>query len=90
MLENWELNVDNLVAITTDNGANMVAAAKEAKFLRIPCFGHVLHNAVNGAMTDERITKTKGTQTISKKHSYLVVGCLNFVINGVIMVIVIL
>lgn len=39
-LKYWELNLDNLRAITTDNAANMLSACKQAKLNRIQCFGH--------------------------------------------------
>lgn len=60
MLASWQLDESNLVGITTDNGSNIMAAAREAKYMLVPCFGHVLHNAINCAMQDARVTETKG------------------------------
>lgn len=60
MLRNWELPLEKLVAVTTDNGSNMVAAATAANMRRVPCFGHVLHNAINKALEDDRVFRAKG------------------------------
>lgn len=46
MLSAWELAEDNLVAITTDNGANIVKAAQLNGWTRQQCFGHRLHLAI--------------------------------------------
>lgn len=59
-LQEWSLDEKRLTCSTTDNGANMVAAMRENSWIRVPCFGHVLHNAVNQAMGDLRITRAKG------------------------------
>lgn len=68
MLQNWDLALSKIVAITTDNGANMVSAAQQAGFLRIPCFGHVLHNGVNKSLDNQRITAAKGNFSCTTQH----------------------
>ena len=46
--------------MTTDNGANIVAAiTKEAQWPWLNCFGHNLHLAVTNAMTKDPKTKEK-------------------------------
>lgn len=55
----WSLREERLVSITTDNGSNMIAGVVKNKWFRVPCFGHVLHNAVNKAMLDDRIADAR-------------------------------
>ncbi|XP_076734617.1 E3 SUMO-protein ligase ZBED1-like [Maylandia zebra] len=57
VLKTWKLNPTGLVAITTDNGANIVKAVQLNKWSRIQCFGHRLHLAIGHAMDDARITR---------------------------------
>ncbi|XP_025766188.1 zinc finger BED domain-containing protein 1-like [Oreochromis niloticus] len=57
VLKTWTLNPTGLVAITTDNGANIVKAVQLNQRLRIQCFGHRLHPAIGHAMDDGRITR---------------------------------
>ena len=46
MLSAWDLKEENLVAITTDNGSNVVKAAELNEWMREQCFGHRLHLAI--------------------------------------------
>jgi len=39
---NWQLNLENLIATTTDNGSNFVAALNSKGWIRLSCFGHCL------------------------------------------------
>jgi hypothetical protein len=41
-------------AITTDNGSNVKLAASTLNIVRIPCFGHILYNAINNALDGEK------------------------------------
>ncbi|CAM4712000.1 unnamed protein product [Leuciscus chuanchicus] len=50
MLSAWELTEENLMAITTDNGANVVKAAQLNRWTWQQCFGHRLHLAIENAM----------------------------------------
>lgn len=59
-LKEWNLEPENLVSATTDNGANMKVACRSAGYFRLPCFGHVLHNGVNSGIDDNRVTRAKG------------------------------
>ncbi|XP_076836729.1 E3 SUMO-protein ligase ZBED1-like [Brachyhypopomus gauderio] len=56
-LTSWKLNSMGLVAITTDNGANVVRAVQLNKWMRMQCFGHRLHLAIGHGMDDARITR---------------------------------
>lgn len=42
----WDLCEERQVAITTDNGTNMVKAVELNQWTRIQCFGHRLHLAI--------------------------------------------
>jgi hypothetical protein len=46
MLDEWSLKIDQMVCITTDSGSNMIKAAEEKDWARLPCFGHRLHSAI--------------------------------------------
>ena len=45
-LASWGLNEKGLVAITTDNGSNIIKAVELQKWPRMQCFGHRLHLAI--------------------------------------------
>ncbi|XP_013880075.1 zinc finger BED domain-containing protein 1 [Austrofundulus limnaeus] len=57
VLTNWKLNPAALVAVTTDNGANVVKAVQLNKWQRMQCFGHRLHLAIGHGMDDARVTR---------------------------------
>ncbi|XP_059366328.1 zinc finger BED domain-containing protein 4-like [Carassius carassius] len=46
----WDLCEERQVAITTDNGTNMVKAVELNQWTRIQCFGHRLHLAIENAL----------------------------------------
>lgn len=50
-----EFLIKDLVALTTDNAANMVVAAREAKVTRVPCFSHTLQLVVNEVLKHEEV-----------------------------------
>ena len=50
VLENWQLSSENLVATTTDNASNYVAAFDTLGWTRVSCFGHNLNLAVSKAV----------------------------------------
>ena len=61
ILESWNLKVDQLVCLTTDNGTNMVSAASLLGWTRLSCFGHNLNLAVTNATKDDtRISRAVG------------------------------
>ncbi len=53
VLQEWDLKAEHQVAITTDNGANIVAAATQLSWTRVSCFGHNLHLGVTKAIDRE-------------------------------------
>lgn len=53
ILKEYDLYVGDITSFTTDSGSNMVKACKDLPVTRIPCFGHILHNAINNAFKDE-------------------------------------
>ncbi len=60
-LEQWSLQQDSLVAITTDNGSNVILASQILGWRRLSCFGHNLHLAVTNAVkNDDRVARAFG------------------------------
>ncbi|XP_074551526.1 E3 SUMO-protein ligase ZBED1-like [Halichoeres trimaculatus] len=56
-IASWKLREKHLVAITTDNGSNIVKAVELNEWLRMQCFGHRLHLAIGHGMSDKRVTR---------------------------------
>ncbi|KAK7918646.1 hypothetical protein WMY93_009930 [Mugilogobius chulae] len=58
----WSLDKNKLTCITTDNGANIVAAVRKMDWPWLNCFGHNLHLAVTNAVssTKERTARALG------------------------------
>ncbi|XP_057710245.1 E3 SUMO-protein ligase ZBED1-like isoform X2 [Corythoichthys intestinalis] len=50
----WGLDESKLACITTDNGANIVAAIRNLGWPWLNCFGHNLHLAVSHALDSEK------------------------------------
>ncbi|XP_047674033.1 ceramide transfer protein isoform X2 [Tachysurus fulvidraco] len=48
----WDLREERQVAITTDNGTNVVKAVELNQWTRFQCFGHRLHLAIVNALKD--------------------------------------
>lgn len=61
-LESWDLKPVLQVAITTDNGANILKAVKtNLKWEQISCFVHNLNLAITGTIKDaQRLTRALG------------------------------
>ncbi|KAI2658595.1 E3 SUMO-protein ligase ZBED1 [Labeo rohita] len=54
ILSDWELDEKKISCITTDNGANIVAAVGKLGWPWLNCFGHNLHLAVTNAIASEK------------------------------------
>ena len=70
-LADWGLSPDNQVYLTTDNGANIVKAARDLNWERTSCFGHNLHLGITKAFKDEpRLARCLGVGRgiVSKFH----------------------
>lgn len=52
MLLSWAINLDKVTAITTDNGANIIAAVRLLcqNENHVPCFAHTLNLVVTKAL----------------------------------------
>lgn len=50
-LKEYGTDMGKVSSFTTDNARNMISACQKLSVLRIGCFGHVLHNAINNALT---------------------------------------
>ncbi|KAK0144040.1 Zinc finger BED domain-containing protein 1 [Merluccius polli] len=59
-LDSWGLSEEKLVAITTDNGANIKKAIELNNWTRLQCFGHRLHLAIERGVKDDRIQRAVG------------------------------
>lgn len=58
ILELWNIEKSKLISLTTDNASNMKLAGTLLGVCRIPCFGHILHNAINYALnSDDKVEK---------------------------------
>ncbi len=71
--QEWSLDKRKLVCITTDNGANIVAAVRKLGWKWLNCFGHNLHLAVTNAMKTQatgvcRTLVTTFSQSWQKKR----------------------
>ena len=64
IFENWGLSTNKVVAFTTDSGANVIAAFKSLKLLRISCFGHNLDLAIKKSLSSSQVK-----QSLARCHS---------------------
>ena len=64
--QNWQLPVSNLVATTTDNGSNFIAAYQQLNWVRLSCFSNKLDLAIKKSLNNSR-----AQQSICKYHSLI-------------------
>ena len=60
VLDNWNLDFKDLIATTTDNGSNIVAAFRILDSLRISCFGHNLDLAIKKGLNISQVQRAIG------------------------------
>jgi len=60
IFDNWRLQMKNLVAATTDNGSNMIAAFNILNLFRLSCFGHNLDLAINKGLNNNQVKRALG------------------------------
>ncbi|XP_052432606.1 E3 SUMO-protein ligase ZBED1-like [Carassius gibelio] len=53
-INDWKLQEKQIACITTDNGANIVAAIRQLKWPWLSCFGHNLNLAINNSLAQQR------------------------------------
>ena len=58
LFDRWTLSRSNISVFTSDSAANMVTTATVMDLPRLPCYGHVLHNAVSKGIDSEEIKST--------------------------------
>ncbi|XP_067226603.1 E3 SUMO-protein ligase ZBED1-like [Chanodichthys erythropterus] len=52
-INDWKLQEKQIACITTDNGANIVAAIRQLKWPWLSCFGHNLNLAINNSLAQQ-------------------------------------
>ena len=57
-IQQWGLEVEKLVGITTDSGSNIKLACDLLNWNRLSCFGHNLNLAVGKGLNDARVQRT--------------------------------
>ena len=68
LLSLWNLDVNHVSCMTTDSAANMVVMARLANIVRLPCFGHLLHNGVQTALKGEETVIAKLKRVVAYFH----------------------
>ena len=72
-LETWELSSENFMCLTTDSGTNILSAAQQLGWTRLLCFGHSLHNAVNGSIKDDS-RMSRATACVERLYALFPMG----------------
>ena len=55
-----KFKITDVVAVTTDNAANMRVMAKVGQLKRVPCFSHTLQLAINDGLKTDRLQRSLG------------------------------
>lgn len=56
-LERWGLCKTKLAAMTTDSASNMICACDIMGVVRVACFGHIMHNAIQNSLLDDKVVR---------------------------------
>lgn len=67
VVNDWEI-ADKIVAVVTDNAANIQAAVKQAGFKHVSCFAHTLNLVVQSAIQSIDTLKTKVKHIVEYFH----------------------
>ena len=73
ILENWDLDKDKIVAVTTDNGSSVVVAFRNIAVLSESCFGHNLDLAIKKVLSFPRVQQALADVTLWLNY-FIVVG----------------
>lgn len=67
----WNLDLDRMVALTTDSASSMKLAVSTLNKSRVPCFGHILNNAVEHSLSTETVNDAfKACKSTAAVFSY--------------------
>ena len=59
-LDNWNLSFKKLIATTTDNGSNIIAAFRILESLLVSCFGHNCDLAIKKGLNSTHVQHANG------------------------------
>ncbi|KAI7792413.1 putative zinc finger BED domain-containing protein 1-like [Triplophysa rosa] len=60
VMRDWDIEQSKIACITTDNGANIVAAIRGLRWPWLNCFGHNLNLAINYSLQKEKAKTDRG------------------------------
>lgn len=55
MLEEWEINVERVMLVLRDSGANMVKGMRLVEMPDLSCSAHILHLDINDGLSSQRV-----------------------------------
>lgn len=55
MLEEWEINVERVMLVLRDSGANMVKGMRLVEMPDLSCSAHILHLVINDGLSSQRV-----------------------------------
>ena len=66
----WGLDANKQVCLTIDSGSNIMSAIRKLSWTHLPCFGHILHDAIGQAT---KAYKTVGDYLLNVTYSHEVI-----------------